>query len=81
MTAASKFPSPLKLHCGGTFTSRTAHFYGEAVVVREETGKGTGESWRGTGPSAYTRIMEITSGTTNDQQGLVATCEDRLSSM
>ena len=30
----------------------------------------------GTGPSTYTRIVEITSGTTTYQQGLVATCKD-----
>ncbi len=50
---------------------------GEADAVREEAGRSTGEARRGTGPSAYTRIVEITSGSTNFQQGLVATCEDR----
>ena len=31
---------------------------------------------RGRGPSAFTQIVEITSGRTIFQQGLVATCED-----
>jgi hypothetical protein len=30
------------------------------------------------GPSTYTRIMEITSGSTIFQQGLAATCKDLL---
>jgi hypothetical protein len=39
--------------------------------------EGTGEARRGTGPSAHTQIVEITSGTTIYQQGLAATCEDQ----
>ena len=38
----------------------------------------TGGAWRGRGPSAYTQIVEITSGTTHCQQGLAATCEDQV---
>jgi hypothetical protein len=30
------------------------------------------------GPSTHARIVEITSGTTNLQQGLAATCKDSL---
>ena len=48
----------------------------EADVSREETGECTGRKWRGMGPSTFTRIAEITSGSTNYQQGLAATCED-----
>lgn len=33
------------------------------------TGQSTGEAWRGTGPSTYTRIVEITSGRSLMQQG------------
>jgi hypothetical protein len=36
----------------------------------------TVQSWRGTDPSAHTRIAEITSGRAIFQQGLVATCKD-----
>jgi len=32
---------------------------------------------RGMGPSAFTQIVEITSGRTIFQQGLTATCQDR----
>ena len=32
----------------------------------------------GKGPSTYARVVEITSGTTNFQQGLAATCKDQL---
>ena len=44
----------------------------------KETGQSTGGARRGTGPSAYTRIVEITSGTAITQQGLAATCKDPL---
>ena len=76
MTAAPKYPPLLKLRGREYFTSRTTIPYGEAGVFWEETGKSTRRSWRGTGPSTYARIMEITSGTTNYQQGLAATCKD-----
>ena len=78
MTAAPKYPPLLKLRGREYFTSRTTIPYGEAGAFWEETGKSTRRSWRGKGPSTYARIMEITSGTTNFQQGLAATCKDRL---
>ena len=76
MTAASKTDSLLKLHCRDTPTSRTRWDLREADAPREETGRCTGREWRGTGPSTYTRIVEITSGGTILQQGLAATCKD-----
>ena len=57
--------------------SRACHRESEADASREETGKRTGREWRGTGPSAYTRTMGITSGSTIFQQGFAATCKDR----
>jgi hypothetical protein len=37
--------------------------------------KSTVGSWRGTDPSAHTKIAEITSGRAMFQQGLAATCK------
>jgi hypothetical protein len=34
--------------------------------------------WRGMGPSTYARVAEITSGRAISQQGLTATCKDRV---
>ena len=48
----------------------------ETEVLREETGKSTEGTLRGRGPSTYTRIVEIMSGRTVSQQGLVTTCKD-----
>jgi len=56
--------------------SRTRYPWREADVCWEETGMSTSRSWRGTGPSTYAKIAEITSGSTNFQQGLAATCKD-----
>ena len=46
------------------------------MSIGKATGQSTGGAWRGTGPSAHTRIVEITSGRTISQQGLTATCKD-----
>jgi hypothetical protein len=35
------------------------------MSIGNETGESTGGAWRGTGPSAHTRIVEITSGRTD----------------
>jgi hypothetical protein len=35
------------------------------MSIGKATGQSTGGAWRGTGPSAHTRIVEITSGRTN----------------
>ena len=78
MTAAPRNLPLVKSHAGIFFTSRTRHLEREADANREETGKCTGRSWRGKGPSTYARVVEITSGTTNFQQGLAATCKDLL---
>jgi len=39
----------------------------------------TRRTLRGTAPGTYAQIAEIMSGTTDSQQGLVATCKDSLS--
>jgi len=57
---------------------RTTPFYGEAEVLWEETGKSTGETPRGRGPSNYTKIVEIMSGKVISQQGPATTCKDLL---
>ena len=77
MTAAPKQGSLLKSQCRGFLASQTSLFYCEADAVREETGKSTAGSWRGRGPSTRARIVEITSGKSLFQQGLIATCKDR----
>jgi hypothetical protein len=46
------------------------------MSLGKETGRGTEGARRGTGPSTYTKIVEITSGRTIFQQGLAATCKD-----
>ena len=56
---------------------RRARFHwGEADVCWEESGECTSRAPRGMGPSAYTKIAEITPGRSDLQQGLAATCED-----
>ena len=60
----------------GVSARRTSCMYGEAEVLREETGKCTEEARRGTGPSTSTQIEETTSGRASSQQGHVATCKD-----
>jgi hypothetical protein len=49
---------------------------GEAEVLRDETGTGTAEARRGTGPSTSTQMGERTSGRASAQQGHAATCQD-----
>src|SRR6266536_3958042 len=53
----------------GVSARRTSCTSGEAEVLREETGKGTAEARRGTGPSTSTEIEERTSGRASAQQG------------
>src|SRR5438093_5977670 len=53
----------------GVSARRTSCTEGEAEVLREETGTGTAEARRGTGPSTSTEIEEITSGRASAQQG------------
>ena len=61
--------SPVEVALQGlNFVSRTCHPEREADVSQEGTGECTGRSRRGTGPSTYARIMEITSGSTVFQQ-------------
>jgi len=77
MTAAPKETPLPKSHGREHPTSQTRPIWRKADAVREETGKYTARSWRGTGPSARARIVEITSGKSLFQQGLVATCKDQ----
>jgi hypothetical protein len=58
------------------FACRTCLSLGEAGAVREEAGKCTGWTRRGTGPSTSAQTVELTSGRANSQQGLTATCKD-----
>jgi hypothetical protein len=51
---------------------------GEAEAFWEETGRCTGGTLRGRGPSTHARIAEITSGRAISQQGLATTCKDLL---
>ena len=76
MVAAPKCYPLLKSHCRDFPMSRTPLPVREADVPQEETGKSTGGEWRGTDPSTYAKIVELTSGWTIFQQGLVATCKD-----
>ncbi len=69
MSAAPRRLALLKLHGRDYFfVSQTCHPGREADASQEETGKCTGRSRRGRGPSAHARIMEITSGSTVFQQ-------------
>ncbi len=64
------------LHCRDNFACRTRFPWREAGALEEGMGKGTRETRRGMGPSAYARIAEIMSGRAISQQGLVTTCKD-----
>jgi len=55
---------------------RTRQDWGEADILREETGKSTEGALRRRGPDTYTRTTEITSGWAIFQQGPAATCKD-----
>jgi hypothetical protein len=77
MTAASKTVAIIEVAMMmGVLARRTSVDLGEADVFREETSKRTGKARRGTGPSTYIKIEEITSGRANSQQGYAATCKD-----
>jgi hypothetical protein len=51
---------------------------GEAVTLREETDKSTGEASRGKGPGTCAEIAEITPGRSISQQRLATTFKDLL---
>lgn len=78
MTAAPKMTPHGEVASWGYFARRTLQTLGEAEVLPEETDTCTVGAWRGKGPSACTQVVEITSGSTIYQQGLAATCKDRL---
>jgi hypothetical protein len=75
MTAASKDAPRVEVTSRGFLACPTPSCWVKADVFQAETGY-TGKTRRGMGPSAYTKTAEITSGTTNSQQGLAATCKD-----
>lgn len=76
MIAASVYGSPQKLPGGGK-SARQTHFpWGETGVLGQATDKCSRGARRGMDPSTYARVVEITSGRTISQQGLVATCKD-----
>ena len=56
---------------------RTRHLWREAAVASEEMGKCSWRTRRGRGPSTFTKMAEIMSGRSSNQQGLAATCKDR----
>src|SRR6476620_4471201 len=78
MTAASIYGSPPKLLCGGKSARRTRFPWGQTGVLGQVTDKSSRGAWRGMGPSTYARVAEITSGRAITQQGLTATCKDRV---
>ena len=78
MTAASIYGSPPKLLCGGKSARRTRFPWGETGVLGQATDTSSRGVWRGMGPSTYARVAEITSGRAITQQGLTATCKDRV---
>lgn len=76
MIAASIYGSPRKLPCGGKSARRTLFPWGETGVLGQGTDDRSRGVRRGMDPSTYARVVEITSGRTISQQGLVATCKD-----
>src|SRR6476659_3737960 len=78
MTAASIYGSPPKLLCGGKSARRTRFPWGQTGVLGQVTDTRSRGAWRGMGPSTYARVAEITSGRAISQQGLTATCKDRV---
>jgi hypothetical protein len=76
MTAASINGSPRKLPCGDKFARRPRFPWGKTGVLGEATDVRSQGARRGMGPSAYARVVEITSGRAISQQGLTATCKD-----
>jgi len=65
-----------KLQCRKDSVCRTGYPFVMAEALQEETGKSNEGTPRGRGPVASVRIVEIMSGRSICQQGLVATCED-----
>jgi len=76
MTAASKWNSHGETAPWGISRAELVKSKVRPKFYRKVTGHSTVEARRGTGPSTHTRIVEITSGITNYQQGLAATCKD-----
>src|SRR5262249_3979054 len=77
MTAASK-SAPYGNRCTGFAERRPGPNEGKAAVVWEETGTGTTRA-AGVGVQARReRCAETTSGRSFSQQGLTATCTDRV---
>jgi hypothetical protein len=77
MTAALKWNSHGEAASWGVLRAEPVKIEVRPMFYGKATGHSTVEAWRGTGPSAHTRIVEITSGTSKEQQGLAATCKDQ----
>jgi hypothetical protein len=78
MTAASKEGPNVEVASLGILRAEPLKAEVRPMSIEKETGQCIGGAWRGRGPSAHTRIVEITSGRTISQQGLTATCKDPL---
>ncbi len=77
MTAAPRRASSLKLHCDDLFLrAELVRFEVRPMPFGKKRERSTEGAQRGTGPSSYTRIAEITSGRAIYQQGLATTCKD-----
>ncbi len=76
MTAAPRRAPSLKLHCGDYFGVPSLSHLRRGRCPSGRNGRSTEGAQRGTGPSSYTRIAEITSGRAIYQQGLATTCKD-----
>jgi hypothetical protein len=79
MTAAPKRKSHVEAASWGILRAEPVESEVRPMSAGKGTGQCTGGVWRGRGPSAHARIVEITSGRAISQQRLAATCKDPLS--
>src|SRR5215475_5839514 len=77
MTAAAQ-RAPYGKRGTGFVKRRPGPHEGKAAVVEEETGRGTPRAAGGGVQARRDRYAEITSGRSFSQQGLTATCTDRV---
>ena len=76
MTAAPKLKLHVEAASWGILRAEPVEAEVRPMSAGKATGQSTGGARRGRGPSAHTRIGEITSGRAISQQGLAATCKD-----
>jgi hypothetical protein len=76
MTAALKNWHPAEAAMQEDSVCRICYAWDEAEALHEETGERNEGTPRGRGPVTSVRIVEIMSGRSICQQGLVATCKD-----